>query len=46
MYISNFSYRLSELTSQHLEVCSKLLAEAFLTMNRVWATMSPTLEEV
>lgn len=46
MYISNFSYRLAELTFEHLEVCSKMLAEAFLTMNKVWATMSPTLEEV
>lgn len=46
MYISNTKYRLAELNYTNLEPSARLLAKVFLTLNKVWATISPTVEEV
>lgn len=46
MYISNYKYRLAALNSDNLEASAKLLAEMFLTNNKIWATLAPTPEEV
>jgi len=41
MYISNNKYRLAELTEKNLPESAKLLADTFITQNKVWTTINP-----
>jgi len=46
MYISNNKYRLAELTEQNLLESAKVLADAFIKLNKVWTTIKPDEAEV
>ncbi len=45
MYLSNHKYRLAELKYAHLETCAKLLADMFLSENKVWASINVSHKE-
>lgn len=45
MHISSPKYKLAELTRENLDASARLLADVFLAENKVWATISPTLED-
>jgi len=46
MYISNNKYRLAELTEENLPESAKLLADTFITQNKVWSVIKPDKDEV
>ena len=46
MYISNRTYRLAPLTPNLVEISAHILAEMFISENKVWATLSPSLAEM
>lgn len=45
MDISSPKYKLVELTKANLEASARVLAEVFLSENKVWATINPSLED-
>ena len=46
MYISNRSHRLAPLTADLVERSAVILAEMFLSENRVWADLGPSLAKM
>ena len=46
MHISNQKYKLGQLNKSNLAVSASILAEQFITQNKVWISLKSTNEEV